>query len=198
MSKRVFDVISAALALVVLAPSLVLIALFVKLDSPGPAFFRQERAGKGGRPFRIWKFRTMVDGASASGLGATTGPADPRITRVGRLLRYSSLDEIPQFLNVLLGDMSLVGPRPVPCAQLREYNAFERRVLEVRPGLTSWPGVNGRNLLSWEQRFEMNVWYIDNRTLWLDLAILVKTVWVAFVTHEGVYGVEGVNPEFRH
>ncbi len=194
--KRVLDVGVSALGLVVLAVPFALIALAIKLDDGGPVFFRQERVGLHGSRFRVWKFRTMVVGAEKQGLGVTVAQDDPRITRVGRFLRDFGLDELPQLINVLVGEMSLVGPRPTLPYQVEHYNERQRRRLTVKPGITSLAVVSGRNALSWRERIELDLQYIENWSLWLDLKILLKTPWVVLVKREGLYGPEGVNDPF--
>ena len=194
--KRCIDAGVSLVGLFLLALPFVLIALIVKADSSGPVFFRQERVGKDGTRFRVWKFRTMVRGAVRKGLGLNVSDNDPRITRVGRALRHWGLDELPQFLNVLTGEMSLVGPRPTLEYQVRHYDGFQRRRLEMKPGITSLAVVSGRNALSWEERIRFDIRYIDEWSLWLDMRILLKTLWVVLVTHHGLYGGEGVNDPF--
>ena len=184
--KRGMDLVGAMVGVMLLGPILLLVALAVRLDSPGPALFRQERLGMNGEVFVALKFRTMVRDAEAMEGGLRTGSHDPRITRVGRLLRALSLDELPQILNVLRGEMSLVGPRPAPVAHLDGYGARERRRLAVRPGMTGWAQVNGRNALTWGERIEKDLWYIDQWSPWLDLGILARTVRVVLLS-EGVY-----------
>jgi lipopolysaccharide/colanic/teichoic acid biosynthesis glycosyltransferase len=182
--KRVMDIICAGLGLILLAPLFLVIGLLIRLDSPGPAFFRQERAGKGGVPFRIFKFRTMyVTPAPTRGFQPAE---DPRITRVGRWLRRLSLDEFPQLINVIRGEMSLIGPRPALVYQTERYDSRQRRRLDVRPGITGWAQVNGRNVLSWEEKIEFDVWYVDHCSFWLDLRILVKTA-KAVLDQSGLY-----------
>ncbi|MEW6106143.1 MAG: sugar transferase, partial [Bacillota bacterium] len=149
--KRVLDITLSSVALAFLAVPFLLIALAIRLDSPGPAFFRQVRVGRGGKEFRVWKFRTMVKDAERIGLGLNVRADDSRITRVGKFLREWGLDELPQLINVWWGDMSLVGPRPTVPAQVALYNDFERRRLEVKPGITGWALIHGRNALTWEQ-----------------------------------------------
>jgi lipopolysaccharide/colanic/teichoic acid biosynthesis glycosyltransferase len=194
--KRGLDLGISAIGLFALAIPFAAIALAVKLDDRGPVFFRQERVGKGGRVFRVWKFRTMVVDAVSKGRGVAVAHNDERITRVGRLLRNSGVDELPQFLNVLAGEMSLVGPRPTLAYQVERYDAFQRRRLEVRPGITSLAVVSGRNALSWKERIELDVWYIDHGSLGLDLKILLRTLWCVLVTRKGLYGSDGVNDPF--
>jgi lipopolysaccharide/colanic/teichoic acid biosynthesis glycosyltransferase len=194
--KRGLDLGVSAISLFALAIPFAAIALAIKLDDCGPVFFRQERIGKGGRVFRVWKFRTMIVDAASQGLGNTVASDDDRITRVGRLLRKFGVDELPQILNVLSGEMSLVGPRPTLAYQVEHYDATQRRRLEVRPGITSLAVVSGRNALSWNERIELDVWYIDRWSLGLDLKILLRTLWCVLVTREGLYGKDGVNDPF--
>jgi lipopolysaccharide/colanic/teichoic acid biosynthesis glycosyltransferase len=182
--KRVTDAICAGLSLILLAPLFLVIGLLIRLSSPGPIFFCQERASRGGVPFRILKFRTMyVAPAPTRGFQPSD---DPRITRVGRWLRRLSLDELPQLINVMRGEMSLIGPRPALVYQIERYDSHQRRRLDVRPGITGWAQVNGRNSLSWEEKIEFDVWYVDHCSLWLDLRILLKTIG-AVLDQSGVY-----------
>ena len=194
--KRAIDIAVASIGLLLLALPLSIVALLIKADSRGPVFFRQERVGRNGQLFSIYKFRTMIHGASNSGLGLRTARDDARITKLGALLRDFSVDEIPQLANVFLGHMSLIGPRPTVNSQVEQYNSHQRRRLEVRPGITSWAAVNGRNSVDWSARMDMDVWYVDHRSLWLDTRILIKTFWVAFVTRSGVYSDDGANDDF--
>ena len=194
--KRGTDIALSAIALVLLALPFAIIACAIKLDDRGPVFFRQERVGRGGRLFRVWKFRTMVVNATRQGLGLNVSRNDSRITSVGQLLRALGIDELPQVLNVLAGEMSLIGPRPTLAYQVESYDAFERRRLEVRPGITSLAVVSGRNALTWKERIKLDVWYIDHWSLWLDLRILVQTLWKVLVTREGLYGQDGINDMF--
>lgn len=191
--KRTVDIGVSAIGLVVLSPLLALIAAAIKVTSPGPVFFRQERVGKDGRIFRIFKFRTMIPNATDHPLGFFTHEHDPRVTRVGRVLRKFSLDELPQFLNILGGEMSLVGPRPTLAYQVKKYDDFQRRRLEVKPGVTGWAQIHGRNELTWPQRIEYDVWYVDHWSLWLDFKILWRTVGVV-LRREGLNN-EGVPDE---
>jgi lipopolysaccharide/colanic/teichoic acid biosynthesis glycosyltransferase len=194
--KRVVDLLASGVSLLVLAVPFGAIALAVKLDDRGPVFFRQERVGRGGRRFRVWKFRTMIVDAVSKGRGVAVAHNDERITRVGRLLRNSGVDELPQVLNVLVGEMSLVGPRPTLSYQVERYSPFQKRRLEVRPGITSLAVVSGRNALSWNERIEIDVWYIDHWSFSLDLKIMLRTLWCVLVTREGLYGKDGVNDSF--
>jgi lipopolysaccharide/colanic/teichoic acid biosynthesis glycosyltransferase len=195
--KRVLDVLLSGAGLMALAIPFGLIALAIKLDSSGPVFFRHPRVGRAGVRFVPVKFRTMVAGALERGLGTTVSADDARLTRVGILLRRWALDELPQLWNVLKGEMSLVGPRPTFAYQVESYDDFQRRRLEVKPGITGWAQVNGRNVLSWPERIKLDVWYVDHGSLWLDLRILLKTLWLAFVLRRGIYGPDGVNPDFH-
>jgi lipopolysaccharide/colanic/teichoic acid biosynthesis glycosyltransferase len=184
--NRALDLSIAAVALVVTSPLLALCALAIKLESRGPVLYRQRRVGFRGEQFDLLKLRTMCVGAESMGAGLYIEDRDPRITRVGRLLRRFSLDELPNLLNVLRGDLSIVGPRPTVQSQVDRYTDFQRRRLEVRPGITGWAQVNGRTALSWPERIELDVWYVDNRSLALDLRILLKTVQM-LVTGHGLY-----------
>lgn len=184
--KRAID-ISIALPLVVLtAPLLALLALAVRLESPGDPIYRQTRVGRHGELFEIYKLRTMVHGAEFTGAGLAIAAGDPRITRLGTLLRRYSLDELPNLWNVLRGEMSIVGPRPTLKAQVDEYSERQRGRLAVKPGITGWAQVNGRASLPWSERIELDLWYVEHRTLALDLEILVRTVRMV-VTGQGLY-----------
>ncbi len=171
--KRAFDLITAAMLLAVLALPLALLALVIRIRLGSPVFFRQQRPGLHGRLFRMIKFRTMTDARNAQG---ELLPDAERLTALGRALRASSLDELPELWNVLWGHMSLVGPRPLLPEYLPLYNAHQARRHEVRPGITGWAQVNGRNALSWEDRFDLDVWYVDHQSFALDLRILALTV----------------------
>ncbi|HEX2504974.1 MAG TPA: sugar transferase [Gaiellaceae bacterium] len=173
--KRALDVVGAVCGLLVTAPVLGLAALAIKIEDRGPVFYRQSRVGMGGRNFEVLKLRTMVVDADRLSGTWPVDERDPRITRVGSLLRRLSLDELPQLLNVLRGDMSLVGPRPTLAYQVEQYTPRQRRRLDVRPGLTGWAQVNGRARLRWAERIELDVWYVENQSVWLDLKILLRT-----------------------
>jgi len=193
--KHLLDRAVAALLLILLAPVLVILAGLIVLDAGWPPLFIQERVGLDGRIFFIYKFRTMINNAVRQGLGMTVEQQDSRITRIGAWLRGWSLDELPQLVNILKGDMSLVGPRPTLACQVAQYSRPQRRRLEMKPGVTGWAQVNGRNALPWSRRIELDVWYVDHFSLWLDLRILWRTVGV-FLRREGLYGVGGVNDDF--
>lgn len=187
-----FDVAIVSMALMITTPLFLIIAMLIKIDSEGRVFFIQERAGKSGKPFKFLKFRTMVENAEHIGLGKLAAEDDPRITRTGKFLRGWTLDELPQFINILRGEMSLVGPRPVPMYQIQQYNDFQKRRLEVPPGLISIVDIKGRNLVPWEKRFEYDAWYVDHQSLWLDLKILFIGFF-AVISRRGIYGEGGVN-----
>lgn len=173
MLKRSFDLLVAGVLVLTLLPVIVLVALLVRIKLGRPVLFRQTRPGLGGKPFEMIKFRTMLD---ALGPDGTPLPDDVRMTPFGRILRSTSLDELPGLWSVVRGEMSLVGPRPLLMEYLPLYNAQQFRRHEVKPGITGWAQVNGRNAVSWNERFRMDVWYVDNRTFWLDLKILFMTI----------------------
>ncbi len=174
--KRACDIFATLISAILWLPLLSVAALGVLVAMGRPVLFRQDRAGLGGKPFTILKLRTMRQGS---------GSDAERLTPFGRFLRKTSLDELPQFINVLRGEMSIVGPRPLPLAYMPLYSAEQRRRHEVRPGITGWAQVNGRNGIAWKKRFELDVWYVDHQSPWLDLRILLMTV-MAVVTHRGV------------
>ena len=184
--SRALDIVLAAVLLVVTAPLLALVALAIRLESRGPVFYRQRRVGRHGRPFQLWKLRTMVPGAEAMGAGIYLLEGDPRITRVGRMLRRFSFDELPNLLNVLQGDMAMVGPRPTVQEQVDRYTERQRRRLEVKPGITGWAQINGRTSLPWPERIELDVWYVEHRSVRLDLRILARTARM-LATGQGLY-----------
>ena len=193
MTKRVFDVLAAVSALVVLSPLLLLVAGLVRLKLGSPVTFEQSRPGMGGAVFKIIKFRTMTDQRDVSG---QLLPDAQRLTPLGKFLRASSLDELPELWNVLKGEMSLVGPRPLLVEYLPLYTHDQARRHLVRPGITGWAQINGRNALSWEQKFALDTWYVDHQSLWLDLKILVLTVW-RVVRREGISAAgEATMPRF--
>jgi lipopolysaccharide/colanic/teichoic acid biosynthesis glycosyltransferase len=186
VSGRLIDLALASALLVLSSPALIAAIVAIRLESRGPALYRQRRVGVGGRPFELWKLRTMVPGAEEMGAGIYIVEGDPRITRVGRLLRRLSLDELPNLINVLKGDMALVGPRPTIQEQVDRYTGRQRRRLAVKPGITGWAQVNGRTSLPWPERIELDIWYVEHRSLWLDLRILAKTARM-LVTGHGLY-----------
>jgi lipopolysaccharide/colanic/teichoic acid biosynthesis glycosyltransferase len=187
--NRVVDAALGGVSLALASPVLAAAALAIKLDGGGPVFFRQRRVGLNGTEFELVKLRTMEIGAEHRGAGFAVNEGDPRITRVGRVLRRLSLDEIPQLWNVVRGDMSLIGPRPTLSYQVERYTPRQRRRLEVKPGITGWAQIHGRARLPWEERIELDVWYVENRSPWLDLKILARTPTSLFAgTYKGESG----------
>jgi lipopolysaccharide/colanic/teichoic acid biosynthesis glycosyltransferase len=186
MLRRAFDIAIAASVLAVTSPLLLIAIVAIRLESPGPAIYRQRRVGRDGREFDVLKLRTMVDGAEFVGARLAVNVGDPRITRVGRILRRASLDELPNLVNVLRGEMAIVGPRPTIPAQVAQYTERERGRLAVRPGITGWAQVNGRTSLPWTERIELDLWYIEHRSWRLDLQILRRSTRLVF-GGEGLY-----------
>jgi lipopolysaccharide/colanic/teichoic acid biosynthesis glycosyltransferase len=184
--RRAFDLVVAGTVSLVTAPLLALLALAIRLESPGHPLYTQTRVGKGGRLFEIYKLRTMVHGAEFTGAGLAIQEGDDRITRVGKFLRRTSLDELPNLWNVLRGEMSIIGPRPTLQVQVEQYTDRERGRLTVKPGITGWAQVNGRASLPWPQRIELDLWYVEHRTLALDAEILGRTVRMV-LTGQGLY-----------
>ena len=176
--KRFLDVTASFLGLVLLFPLLLTVSILIKIDSRGPVIFRQKRIGRNGKVFEIYKFRSMCVGAEKTGSGVYSGKGDARVTRIGKILRATSIDELPQLLNILKGEMSFVGPRP-PLTyhpwKYEEYTDFQKRMFEVRPGITGWAQVNGRKDVEWHKRIELNVWYVDHMSLLLDIKIMFTT-----------------------
>ena len=185
--SRVLDIVLAAIGLVLTAPLVLIAAAAIKLDSQGPVIYRQRRVGRDGQQFQVYKLRTMRPGADPVGVGTPVLEDDPRVTRVGRLLRRFSLDETPNLVNVLRGELAIVGPRPTLPAQVELYTERQRRRLEVKPGITGWAQVNGRAGIPWEERIELDIWYVDNRSLALDVRILARTARLLLSGH-GLYG----------
>lgn len=177
--KRTIDFIIAGVALIVLSPFLLVTAILIKLDSKGPVIFKQERLGKNGQPFKIWKFRSMCVGAEKQGTGVYSYKGDARITKVGKIIRATSIDELPQLVNILKGDMALIGPRPALTYHpwpYEQYTEHQKHMFDVLPGVTGWAQVNGRKEVPWPERIELNVWYAKNMSLWLDLKIFFMTI----------------------
>lgn len=191
VAKRCLDAILASFFLLFLSPLLTFIALAVKLTSPGPIVFSQIRSGLNNRPFTFYKFRSMFEGASETGLGYEVEKNDFRITKLGKHLRNFSLDELPQLFNVIKGEMSLVGPRPTIPSEVAKFPPRLKKRQQVRPGLTGWAQINGRNLLSWDEKLVLDVWYVENWSLWLDLKILLETV-PTLLNQKGLYGADGI------
>ena len=184
--KRLLDITVAAAALLASSPLLALAALLIRLESPGHPIYRQHRVGRAGRPFEVYKLRTMVAGAERMGAGLAVDEGDDRITRVGALLRRLSLDEVPNLVNVLRGEMSLVGPRPTVQVQVDRYSERQRGRLSVRPGITGWAQVQGRASLPWPERIELDLWYVEHESLALDLRIVWLTARMVLAGH-GLY-----------
>jgi lipopolysaccharide/colanic/teichoic acid biosynthesis glycosyltransferase len=180
--KRLFDLILVLPSLILIAPVIGVIGVLVWISMGRPVLFRQVRPGKAGNPFEVYKFRTMLDKRDGSG---NPLPDEARLTWIGRFLRSTSLDELPELFNVLKGDMSLVGPRPLLMQYLERYTPEQARRHEVKPGLTGWAQVNGRNAITWEEKFRLDVWYVDNRSLWLDMKIIAMTV-LKVIRREGI------------
>jgi lipopolysaccharide/colanic/teichoic acid biosynthesis glycosyltransferase len=185
--KRALDLLVAVPALVIASPLLVIAAIAIKLDSRGPVLYMARRVGRGGESFDLYKLRTMHTGNDPVGVGTPVLPGDARVTRVGGFLRRFSLDELPNLINVIRGEMSVVGPRPTLAAQVDDYTPHQRRRLEVKPGLTGWAQVNGRAGIPWEERIELDVWYVEHRSLGLDARILARTARLLLTGH-GLYG----------
>jgi lipopolysaccharide/colanic/teichoic acid biosynthesis glycosyltransferase len=180
---RAFDIAVALIALVILSPVLLIAAIAIKLGSRGPILYRQLRVGLAGVEFEMLKLRTMVEGSDPVGVGTVVGRGDPRVTKAGRILRRTSLDEIPNLVNVLRGEMAIVGPRPTIPAQVADYTPHQHRRHEVRPGITGWAQVQGRAGIPWKERIELDVWYVDHRNAPLDARILLKTFWLLITGH---------------
>jgi lipopolysaccharide/colanic/teichoic acid biosynthesis glycosyltransferase len=185
---RAFDVAASSLALLLLSPLLLVAALAIKLGSAGPVLYRQRRVGRDGREFELLKLRTMVQGSDPVGVGTAVARDDPRVTAAGRFLRRTSLDEVPNLINVLRGEMAIVGPRPTIPAQVDDYTPRQRRRHEVRPGITGWAQVQGRAGIPWEERIELDIEYVERRSARLDLRILAKTARLIVTGH-------GISPD---
>jgi lipopolysaccharide/colanic/teichoic acid biosynthesis glycosyltransferase len=180
---RPVDILIAALALIALSPLLLIAAIAIRLAGHGPVLYRQRRAGQGGREFEMLKLRTMVAGSDPVGVGTVVTRDDPRVTAAGRVLRRTSLDEIPNLVNVLRGEMAIVGPRPTIPAQVAAYTPRQHHRHDVRPGITGWAQVQGRAGIPWEERIELDLWYVEHRSAALDARILLKTLWLLLTGH---------------
>ena len=181
--KRFIDIFFSLLGIIITSPILLIVAILIKIDSKGPVIFKQQRIGKNGKVFNIYKFRSMVVGAEQTGSGVYSGKGDKRVTRVGKILRATSLDELPQFFNLLKGDMSFIGPRPPLTYHpwtFDKYTEEQKKMFNVRPGITGWAQVNGRKEVEWHKRIDLNVWYVENLSFWLDIKILFMTVFKVF------------------
>ena len=187
--KRMLDILIALPVLIIGTIPMLIVAALIRLESPGPAIFRQERIGKDGKVFEFMKFRSMCLGAEHTGSGVYSGKGDTRVTRLGRILRATSIDELPQLINILKGDMSLIGPRPPLTYHpwpIEDYTAEQKRMFEVRPGITGWAQVNGRKGVEWNHRIELNVWYVDHVSFWLDLKIFFLTIYKVLRNEDNV------------
>lgn len=196
--KRIIDIIIALLVLIVGAIPMLIVALLIKIESPGPVLFKQERIGRGAKVFKIIKFRSMCVNAEHTGSGVYSGKGDARVTKVGRVIRATSIDELPQFINVLKGEMSLIGPRPPLTYHpwpIEEYTKEQLRMFEVRPGLTGWAQVNGRKEVEWHKRIELNVWYVDHVSFGLDFKIFFMTIFKIFTNADNANTGETVKKQ---
>lgn len=181
--KRLIDVILCSIGIIILSPVFLITALLIKLESKGPIIFKQERLGKNGNIFKIYKFRSMCVGAEKTGSGVYSGKNDSRVTKVGKIIRATSIDELPQFFNILKGDMSIIGPRPALTYhpwKYEEYNDEQKHMFDIRPGVTGWAQINGRKEVEWPRRIELNVWYVRNVSFLLDIKIFFMTIFKVF------------------
>lgn len=194
--KQIIDFLIALIVLIILIPIFLVVAVSIKISSKGQVFFRQERVGRNGRVFKIWKFRTMIKESENIGLGIEVSKYDPRITKIGRFLRRFGIDELPQLINVILGQMSLVGPRAALPFQIEKYSEEEKRRLQVKPGITNLNILKGWNTLSWKERIKWDLWYIEKWSLLLDLKILFKTPFVV-LSGRGQYGKRGIVEDYE-
>ena len=196
--KRIIDIIIALLVLIIGAIPMLIVALLIKIESPGPVLFKQERIGRGAKVFKIIKFRSMCVNAEHTGSGVYSGKGDARVTKVGRVIRATSIDELPQFINVLKGEMSLIGPRPPLTYHpwpIEEYTKEQLRMFDVRPGLTGWAQVNGRKEVEWHKRIELNVWYVDHVSFGLDFKIFFMTIFKIFTNADNANTGETVKKQ---
>ena len=196
--KRLLDIIISLFVLSVFSPILLITAIVVKVTSPGPIIFKQRRIGLGGKEFDIYKFRSMIQNSEHTGSGVYSGKGDSRVTFVGRIIRSTSIDELPQAINMLKGDMSLIGPRPPLTYHpwtIDEYTPEQRRMFEVRPGITGWAQVHGRKNVEWNKRIKLNVWYVDHVSFWLDLKIFLMTIFKVAINADNLTIGETVKKE---
>lgn len=196
--KRFIDIVLSLCGLIVLAVPMLVVAIIIKIDSPGPVFFKQKRIGLYGKVYEIYKFRSMKVNAEHTGSGVYSEKGDPRVTKIGRIIRATSIDELPQFINILKGEMSFIGPRPPLTYHpwpYEQYTDEQRRMFNVRPGVTGWAQVNGRKNVEWNKRIEMNVWYVDNISFRLDIKIIFMTVFKVLSNADNVSVGETVKKE---
>ena len=199
--KRLIDFVLALCGLIVLSPVFIIFSILIKLESKGPIIFKQQRLGINGRVFNIYKFRSMCVGAENKGSGVYSGKNDARVTKVGRFIRATSIDELPQFINILKGDMSLIGPRPVLTYhpwKFEEYTEEQKHMFDVRPGITGWAQVNGRKEVEWPRRIELNVWYVRHISFLLDLKIFFLTIFKVFINADNVNTTETVKEKNKN
>ena len=189
--KRIIDIISGVIGLIITSPLWLYVVIKIKTEDRGPVFFVQERVGRNSRLFRMYKFRSMVVGAEKKGLGVFVSTDDERITKIGKYIRKTSIDELPQLINVLKGEMSIVGPRPTLEYQVERYNKEQKRRLLVKPGITGWAQVNGRNNMTWPEKIELDLWYVDHWSVGLDLKIIGRTI-ILVIKRKGIYAEEGI------
>ena len=187
--KRVIDIVLSVIGIIICLIPMIITAIAIKIDSPGPVLFRQKRIGYKGKVFEIYKFRSMCQGAEHTGTGVYSGADDMRVTRVGKIIRATSIDELPQFFNIIKGDMSFIGPRPPLTYHpwpIEEYTEEQLHMFDARPGITGWAQVNGRKGVEWHKRIELNCWYVDNMSLWLDIKILFTTFFKVLKNEDNV------------
>ena len=187
--KRVIDIVLSVIGIIICLIPMIITAIAIKIDSPGPVLFKQERLGLTGKVFRIYKFRSMCQGAEHTGTGVYSGADDMRVTRVGKIIRATSIDELPQLFNIIKGDMSFIGPRPPLTYHpwpIEEYTEEQLHMFDARPGITGWAQVNGRKGVEWHKRIELNCWYVDNISLWLDIKILFTTFFKVLKNEDNV------------
>ena len=190
--KRLIDVVLSFIGIIVVSPIYLLMAIFIRLESEGPVIFKQKRLGVNGVPFNIYKFRSMYINSEKKGSGVYSGKDDPRVTKVGKFIRLTSIDELPQFVNILKGDMAIIGPRPALTYHpwsYEEYTEEQKKMFSVRPGVTGWAQIHGRKDVEWNKRIEMNVWYAEHLNFWLDVKIFFATIFKV-ITFKDNYNVE--------
>lgn len=198
--KRFIEIVLSLIAIIILSPIMLITALLVKIESPGPVIFKQDRLGKNAKVFKIYKFRSMCVGAEKTGSGVYSGKNDARVTRVGKIIRATSIDELPQLINILKGDMAIIGPRPPLTYHpwpIEEYTKEQKKMFDVRPGVTGWAQVNGRKDVEWHKRIELNCWYVENLTFSLDLKILFMTVFKVITNQDNLNTGETLKKETK-
>ena len=189
--KRILDIVLGVIGLIVTSPLWLYVIIRIKTEDQGPIFFVQERVGRNGQLFQMYKFRSMVVDAEKKGAGIFVSSDDERITRIGKFIRKTSIDELPQLINVLKGEMSIVGPRPTLEYQVKRYNERQKRRLLVKPGITGWAQINGRNNMTWPEKIELDLWYIDHWNIGLDFKIIGRSIW-SVLKRQGIYSEEGI------